>query len=207
MNTDELKRSFLAFREQCVWLRCCYNTYAALYESGSEVREVLSASANIFFGDLNRILIEYCWLQMCKITDSATSSGRKNLTVEHINSLLESSSLMTDEISCHSEGLQQYRNLIEKGRHRLVAHLDKESVINGVPIGEHDQKDITAFFENLQGYVDAVGITVGVGPLDFRSPAGSGDVTDLINRLRSLTTAASMSESSPHPPLSLKGRG
>lgn len=186
MNTEELQRSFRAFREQCIWIRCCYNTYAALYESGSEVRDVLSTVANIFFSDLNRILIEYCWLQMCKITDSSTSSGRENLTVEHINSLLRSSSLMTDEISQHSDGLRQYRNLIEKGRHRLLAHLDKESVMNGLPIGEHDQKDIAAFFENLQGYVDAVGIAVGVGPLDFQVTAGSGDVIDLISALRDL---------------------
>lgn len=186
MNTDELKRSFLAFREHCIWLRCCYNTHAALYESGPEVREILSAAANIFFGDLNRILIEYCLLQMCKITDPSKSRSRENLTVEYINSLLKSSSLITDEISRHSDGLRHYRNLIEEGRHRLVAHLDKESVMNGVPIGEHDQKDIAAFFENLQGYVDAVGIAVGVGPLDFQVTAGSGDVIDLINALRDL---------------------
>ncbi len=80
MSADELQRSFIAFRNECIWLRGCYNTFAALYESGSEVKEVLSAAASSFFSDLNRILLEYCWLQVCKITDPANSSGRDNLT-------------------------------------------------------------------------------------------------------------------------------
>ena len=58
MSNDELKTAFLAFREQCIWLRCCYNTYSTLYESGVETRKLLSSTANIFFGDLNKILVE-----------------------------------------------------------------------------------------------------------------------------------------------------
>lgn len=184
MSADELQRSFIAFRKECIWLRCCYNTYAALYESDSEVREVLSAAASLFFSDLNRILIEYCWLQICKITDPAKSSGRDNLTVENINASLRESGLMTDEICHHSQCLRHYRKLINKGRNRLVSHLDKDSVMKGVDIGEHDETDVIRFFECLQGYVDVVGNAVGVGPLDFRSTAGRGDVLDLITKLR-----------------------
>jgi len=184
MSADELQRSFIAFRNECIWLRGCYNTFAALYESGSEVKEVLSAAASSFFSDLNRILLEYCWLQVCKITDPANSSGRDNLTVENINASLREFGLMTDEICNHSKCLRHYRKLIKKGRNRLVSHLDKDSVMKGVVIGEHDETDVTRFFEHLQSYVDAVGNAVGVGPLDFRATAGRGDVLDLITKLR-----------------------
>ena len=40
------------------------------------------------------------------------------------------------------------------------------------------------FFENLQSYFDVAGVAVGVGPLDFRSSPGPGDVLDLIHTLK-----------------------
>ncbi|MBN1103276.1 MAG: hypothetical protein JXL84_07685 [Deltaproteobacteria bacterium] len=184
MNTATLHEVFLAFREQCIWIRCCYNTYVALYDSGTETSDLLSEAANIFFGDLNKILREYWWLQVSKITDPPVSRGRENLTVQHINTLLCSEGLMTAEISSYSEGLMHYRKLIKEGRDRLISHLDKESVLKGGPIGDHATEDVTAFLENLQRYVDAVGAAVGVGRLDFRVTAGRGDVIDLIAKLK-----------------------
>ena len=47
----------------------------------------------------------------------------------------------------------------------------------------HTKEEAEAFFENLQNYNDAVGLSVGVGPLDFRTMAGEGDVLDLIRVL------------------------
>ena len=91
---------------------------------------------------------------------------------------------MTDEITHFSCGLSRYRNLVKDGRNRLISHLDKESVLKDLPIGDHAEKEVTAFFENLYGYVDAVGNSINVGPLDFRTTAGTGDVLDLIKTLR-----------------------
>ena len=184
MEPTELQKMFLAFREQCIWLRCCYNTYSALYESGDETKELLAASASIFFGDLNTILIEYCLLQVCKITDPEESTGRKNLTFEHLNATLRAANRMTDEITLFSTGLSRYRELVKVGRHRLISHLDKNTVLEGQAIGGHAQEEVTAFFKSLYGYVDAVGNAVDVGPLDFRTSAGAGDVVDLIKTLR-----------------------
>lgn len=99
MTAAELEELFRAFREQCIWLRCCYNTYAALYESGEEINEVLVSSASLFFHDLNHVLIEYCLLQVCKINDPEETRGQTNLTVEHVNASLRASDLMTDEIT------------------------------------------------------------------------------------------------------------
>ena len=187
MNTPALQKSFRLFREECIWLRCCYNTYHGLYESGSEVTDILSSVAKIFFGDLNRILIEYCWLQICKITDPAKSQGRENLTMKHIDSLLAENGLMTDKIKCCSQSILRYSEQLRTARNRLVSHLDKQSVMNGSPIGQHGRDEVEAFFEHLQEYVDAVGTTVGVGPLDFRASSGPGDVTDFLRKLRGIS--------------------
>ena len=58
--------------------------------------------------------------------------------------------------------------------------MDKQSVIKGEPIGAHDDEELATFLENLQRYIDAAGVAIGVGPLDFCVTAGPGDVTDLI---------------------------
>lgn len=127
MCIDVFISEFLAFRDQCIWLRCCYNTYNALYESTPETIELLSKVATIFFGDLNKILIEYCWLQICKITDPAQTKGRDNLTVAYINSKIEAMGLISDEIRQYSNSINEYRNVLNTGRNRLVTHLDKET--------------------------------------------------------------------------------
>lgn len=180
-------RDFLEFREQCIWLRCCYNTYVKLFESGPETEQLLKNVAAIFFHDLNNILIDNIWLQICKLTDPAMSMGRKNLTVKHINNLLESSNLMNDEIITFSENIMKCRSLIKEGRNRLISHLDRESVLNDKPIGEHKKEDDILFFDSLQGYCDSVGIVIGVGPLDFSGTPGPGDVVDLLKKLKRAT--------------------
>ena len=182
MNTNELQKLFIAFREQCIRIRCCYNTYHALYESDDRTKRILIDSAPIFFYDLSYILTEYVHMQVCKITDPAETAGHKNLTVESLNIELCNHNLMTQEISNFSAGLSHYRDLVIEPRNKLIGHLDRETVLNDVPIGGHAKEDVIKFFEDLQGYNDAVGNGVGVGPSDFQ--AVSGDVIDLIRVLK-----------------------
>lgn len=192
MNTNNLQETFLAFREQCIWLQTCFDTYQALYESGEDTEKLMEATAPYFFHDLNLILIEYCLLQICKLTDPARSFGRENLTVKHINKLLEKENKLTSEISQAADGIASYRDLIEDSRNKIISHADKDAMLTGGTLGEHQREDVNHFFECLYSYVDEVGNAIGVGPLDFRSTYGSGDVLDLLRHLKTgLTSGAS----------------
>lgn len=184
MNENALKDEFLAFREECIWAKCCYNTYTALYEDTEETRELLSRIANIFFHDLNKILIEYCWLQFCKLTDQATSCGRDNLTIKYLNNQLESAGLLTSDIIAFSSQIEKYRKILSNGRNRLVSHLDKETVLAKRIEGAHQPENVHNFFHSLQLYCDAVGNALGSGPLDFYCSPEAGDVIDLIRKLK-----------------------
>lgn len=184
MSTSDFKDTFVAFRDQCVWLQTCFNTFAALYESGETTDQVLSRSAPLFFHDLNLILIEYCLLQVCRLTDPPSRLGRENLTVKHINDLLKAQNKLTSEISAASDGLAHYRSLIQDSRNWLISHADKRAVLAELPIGAHSKGEVEAFFANLYRYVDAVGHVADVGPLDFRTTAGAGDVIDLLRKLK-----------------------
>lgn len=184
MPKQELQQAFTSFREECIWLRNCYNTYKSLFECGERTEKILREAAELFFDDLNCILIEYIFLQICKITDPAETSGRANLTVKYLNNALEDVHLFSEEIRECSEGVLRYREYIVGARNRLVSHLDLQAVLRREPIGEHAPHEVTAFFDNLQKYCDAVGRAVGSGPLDFRCAPGKGDVEDLINVLQ-----------------------
>lgn len=110
-----LREQFVAFRAECIWLRDCYNTFTTLFDE-DETRTLLEQSAVIFFGDLNRVLQEYCYLQVCKITDPATSLGRVNLTVEAMNDALKLAGLLTPEIEKHAAVMMRYRGFIKGPR-------------------------------------------------------------------------------------------
>lgn len=183
-NLQELQKVFRAFREQCIWIQICHSMYSKLYES-DENKKVLEDAASIFFTDLNTILLEYCYLQICKITDPAAGHKKNsNLTVEYLNEELRKANLITNEIINYSTGLSDYRKLIVDPRNKYISHLDKDSVLGGQVLGAHEERDVSEFFKNLYGYVDAVGNVIELGPLDFRTNAGAGDVLDLIKILK-----------------------
>jgi len=189
LNSNNLEETFLSFREQCIWLQTCFNTFMSLYESGERVQHLMEVTAPHFFRDLNIILIEYGYLQVCRLSDPASSFGRDNLTVEHINLLLKSESKLTSEILKASEGIVKYRTFIKASRNRFISHADKRSILAGQPIGEHPREEIDKFFKSLYCYVDEVGNAIGVGPLDFRCTSGPGDVYDLIRYLEAGLTS------------------
>jgi hypothetical protein len=184
MATQELKDAFLAFRQQCIWTRICYNIYANLYEAGPETLDLLKRKAVAFFSDLNIILIEYCWIQISKHLDPKKTMGKENLTVKFIDSELSKQNLLTPEIEHLSSQLNSYCPLIKDARNKILSHSDLETALQNKILGAHTEKEVAMFFENLQQYCDAVGNAVGEGPLDFRSTPASGDVLDLLKRLK-----------------------
>jgi len=182
--------TFFAFRDQCIWLRICYNTFAALFEHEHRPEDLLSRTAPQFFTDLNHVLREYCWLQTCRLTDKATSYSPRakgeveNLTVAHLNALLSKAGRLSKSVSDAADGMMRYRAFIEPARSGLIAHADKALILAGASMGTHDAAEVEAFFEHMQTYCDEVGRAVGVGPSDFRSLPSSGDTWDLVACLR-----------------------
>ena len=145
---------------------------------------MLRRVAPLFFEDLNSILQEYFFLQVRKITDPAKTMGRDNLTVQNINEDLVSAGLMTQEILTLSKRILAYRNIVSNISNRVVAHADKETAFRPDFVGAHSERELESFMADMHSYTDAVGIALGVGPLDYRTQAGPGDVLDLVRALK-----------------------
>ena len=185
MPTDyAINDVFLTLREQCRWLDACYTTFCALYESGEERKTLMQNTAHAFFYEHNRVLQQDFILQACKLTDPATTGKKRNLTFLQLNTMLTSQGLMTDEIAGISENLAKYRELVVDARHWIISHLDLDTAMAGDDVGAHEKADLTGFLESMYRYTDAVGVVLGIGPLDYRGTSGAGDAHDLVKHLQ-----------------------
>lgn len=179
-----LREKFVHFREECIWLTNCYNLYKTLYEGGPETDALLHRVAPALFLDLNRIVIDHILLQICKITDPATSRDRQNLTLANLNKDLQTVDLFSPEIELVSADLNAYREVIKPARDKLISHLDWKTVRDGQSLAAHAADEVNFFFAGLFRYTDLVGEACGIGPLDYRVSACTGDAIDLLRFLR-----------------------
>jgi len=149
------------------WLIIVRHTYKVLFEDEQRrCQTLMEKTASSFFADLNKILHEYLLLECAKITDWATTLGNDNFTVDQ---LLENICWPTDKviveklISLPNENkdiqkeltslqaiTKEFRTYIKPARNKLLAHLDREAVLSGLPLGEFPEGEDKRFFEALQ---------------------------------------------------------
>lgn len=180
----ECQETFRNLRQEFIWLRTCFKTYEALFESGPETESLLRRTAPLFFQELNVVLIEYAILQASRITEGPSFGKRKNLSIAHMDELLAACGLLTDEIEQVSISVRSYGELISEARNRVISHADKETILSQIPTSTHLRSDVDNFLADLQAYSDMVGNKIGEGPLDFSATSGSGDVYDLLHILK-----------------------
>jgi hypothetical protein len=179
-----LRKAFLRFRDECIWIGGCFEMFGAVFRPPHQPADLLNRTAPLFFSDLQRILIEYWFLQACRITDPAGSGDRESLTVDNLNRQLRAEGLLTRSIEKAAAGVQRYRRFVANARNKRVAHFDKRAALSRRTKGAHKEKEVAAFLEHMQVYCDEVGRAVGVGPLAFMSTSGPGDAIDLLVFLR-----------------------
>ena len=186
MGKMKLQNDFVMLRDHCIIIRRNYNTYNALFFSGSD--DLLIKAASTFFNDIAEIMQRDWILQVCKLMDPAVTRRKgtvlENISIELINSQLENEGLMCQEISSISDALLEYGKKIVPARHKRLAHFDRDHQISGAVLGATTEKELEVFLENIQKYCDAVGRAIGLGPLDFTSSSCPGDVHDLLRVLR-----------------------
>ncbi len=173
-----------AFCDECVWVRSIRTHFADLFETNTDRTALLSDVANIFFHDINLILIEYILLQQCKLTDPASSGKDKNnLTTNFIWSMDWSEETGKILRSKNTE-LMKFQKLIIDARHKLVSHLDLKSRLQSIGLGNFSKEDEANFWRALQEFINAAHAEMIGGPYDINAAMQEGDVASLIHALR-----------------------
>ena len=181
--TPELKEDFKVFRNQCMEVVRLWHVNLQL-SLAEEEDQLLSRSAASFFSDLSGWLQLAYFVICAKLTDPKKQGSKQNLTAEHLVAELKAQKLRCSEAETELLQLQAYRSLIIDARHKLLVHYDLASVRAEAKLGEHTQKELTQFLASLNRFTDAVGRSIGEGPLDYLRQAPEGDVIDLIRILR-----------------------
>ena len=149
-----------------------------------EEDQLLSRSAAWFFSDLSGWLQLAYFVICAKLTDPKKQGSKRNLTAEHLVAELKAQQLPHVEAEAELLQLRRYRALIIDARHKLLVHYDLASVRAGANLGEHTLEELTQFLASLNRFTDAVGKSIGEGPLGYLRQASEGDAIDLIRILR-----------------------
>lgn len=150
------KEDVQAFADSCVLLRSQWEHFRILFEGSELKRELLQTTAPTFFGDLNRLLIEHLVLHICRLTDNAQMSGRKNLTVKFLIEHTDFSAApdTLDRLSKISANIDAFRKKILPARHRFISHLDLEAVRLDQPLGVASDAEWKQFWFDLQDFLE-----------------------------------------------------
>ena len=173
-----------AFCDECLWVRSIRTHFADLFETNADRDALLSKVANIFFHDLNLILIEYILLQQCKLTDPALSGKDKNNLTTNFILGLDWSEETGKILRSKNAELMEFRELIIDARHKLVSHLDLKSRLLPIGLGNFSKDDEAKFWRALQEFVNAAHAEAIGGPYEIDAAMQEGDVTSLIHALK-----------------------
>ena len=180
-SLDQLRRDFEAFRRECIDLAILINTFEELFVEQQQQGGYADV-APVFLSNLNRWLIDLFYIKAFRILDKEESKNRKNLTASHLVNSLKKNNIDTKEIEKILNRMNNYKIIIERTRHRAVAHADLRTVTEQDILGEHEESCFDTFRNDLQEFCDEFGRAVGCGPSDFINIA-PGDVRDLIRTL------------------------
>ncbi len=116
----------------------------------------MSRAAPTFFGDLNRVFIEYMILQVCKITDPARDF-RKNDN-HTIAFLIQHYDFSADPVTLQllvqlDASLQAFREKLLPARNKLISHSDRDAILAGQVLGAVTISEWDEFWLNLQEVV------------------------------------------------------
>jgi hypothetical protein len=182
------KEDVQAFADSCVLLRSQWVHFTTLFEGSDLKRELLETTAPTFFRDLNRLFIEHLVLHICRLTDSAQTMGRKNLTVKFLieHSDFSASPKTLDELKRISDSIHRFRERILPARKWFVAHLDPSAVRLDQPLGAASNAEWKQFWLDLQDFLELM-FRHHVDPnshFRLNGIAGMSDARSLLTALR-----------------------
>jgi hypothetical protein len=144
------------FADHCVFVRSVYLHGKNLFElSTDKERQRMERTAQVFFGDINRVLIERVILEVCKLTDPARDFRKNdNLTVAF---LVKHYGLTADtRLAALVSQLNAFRQKVLTARNKIISHSDRLAILAGTPLGNVPDSDWHQFWLDLQDVVAMV---------------------------------------------------
>jgi hypothetical protein len=187
------------FCDHVHWLVRVRHIYKVLFEDEQpSCQTLMERTAPSFFADLNRVLRGYLLLECAKITDPATTGKYENFTVDClVQKIIWPNEDILKELKSLQGITENFSSNIKPARNKFLAHLDKEAVLSGEPLGAFPEGEDEKFFDALQRICNitheaCIGTIYG-----DMSPITGGDVINLRKTLEcAVAFKEALSESS-----------
>jgi len=153
-HTDEAaKKIVIKFCDQVFLLRNIRHIYRELFEN-DQMSILMQKTASSFFDDLNIILHQYLLLEFVKITDPAESQGKENFTVGNLIESIDWPEGIKLKLTPLNNKIESFRLLVKPARNRQLAHMDKETLLGDMKLGEFPEGEDELFLNALQKICD-----------------------------------------------------
>jgi hypothetical protein len=145
------------FADHCVFIRSVYLHGKILFESSSdEDKARMTRAAPIFFGDINKMFVEYMILQVCKITDPAQDSRKMDnhtiaFLLQHYDFSGDSATMQ--RLALLDANLKAFRQKLLPARNKLISHADRDAILAGQVLGGVLKSEWDEFWLNLQDLI------------------------------------------------------
>lgn len=176
------KAEIQIFADHCVFMWSIYRHLQTLYEQSNESDHArMRRTAEIFFGDLRQVLVEYVTLQACKVTDPIASNGNNNHTVRF---LITEYGLSHDaKIMELDKRLDEFRRKVLPARNKLISHSDRDTILAGKPLGGASNAAWNQFWTDLSDLVSLIHEKVCGEPFRITDVGMATDVEGLLQAL------------------------
>jgi AbiU2 len=185
-NSDE---DIVVFANHCAFIWSVYQHGRMLFERSTESdKKRMEKVALIFFGDINRILIEYLILQVCKITDPAKDFKKNdNLTVAFLLQHYDFSSqpAVEQQVKQLASQLHSFRSVVEPARNKFISHADRSAILADLTLGVASEDTWNQFWHGLDEFVSIIYNGVVGEPFHITKLAMATDADDLLKALKS----------------------
>lgn len=148
-KSDAGQKLVKKFCNYVVDLKAKHRMVKELFES-EDGRRLMDATAPAFFADLGDILIKYFLLESSKITERASSFGRENFTIAYMRENIDWPGNARKDIERLNRDIMAFGNHIKDARNRVLAHLDKTTVLSGDTLGRFAEGEDDKFISALE---------------------------------------------------------
>lgn len=186
--TTNPEEDIAIFANHCVFMRSIYLHGKILFEASTdEDKARMSRAAPTFFGDINKLFVEYMILQVCKITDKA-QDFRKNdnhtiaFLLQHYDFSADPATMQ--RLAQLDDRLQAFRQKLLPARNKLISHSDRDAILAGQALGGAPQSEWDEFWLNLQDIVCIIYEKVFDKPFYINGVAMLSDADGLLKALK-----------------------
>ncbi|KRR09981.1 hypothetical protein CQ12_06095 [Bradyrhizobium jicamae] len=182
VSPDEVR----LFANHCVYIRSIYEYARRLFSQSNEAeRAAMKSVAPYFFEDLAQVFAEFVILAACRVTDPWTGRrGSENFVIELFTNAFVRVAPLHRKLTQLQSSMDEHRSRIEKARHKLTAHADRETIMSGEPLGAATWSQWEQFWKDLGDFVSLVHEQVFDSSFDIRAAMVRGDAEMVLKKLQ-----------------------